>query len=36
MMINLVLDNHGKISDICDPEWYDSPYNAKGIFAVAK
>lgn len=35
MMINLVLDNHGKIADICDPEWYDSPYNAKGIFAVA-
>ncbi len=35
MMINLVLDNHGKIADVCDPEWYDSPYNAKGIFAVA-
>lgn len=33
--INLVLDNHGKVADICDPEWYDSPYNAKGIFAKA-
>lgn len=35
MMINLVLDNHGKIADVCDPEWYDSPYNANGIFSVA-
>lgn len=33
--LNLVLDNHGKVADICDPEWYDSPYNAKGIFAKA-
>lgn len=33
--VNIVLDNHGKITEICDPEWYDSPFNTKGNFAVA-
>jgi len=25
--VHLVIDNHGKISEWCDPEWKDSPYN---------
>ena len=33
--INLVFDNHGKMTDGTDPEWSDSPFNAKGLFAEA-
>jgi len=27
LYINLVIDNHGKASTWCDPEWEDNPYN---------
>ncbi|HUT35940.1 MAG TPA: DUF5060 domain-containing protein [Planctomycetota bacterium] len=27
LYLNLVIDNHGKTSTWCDPEWEDSPYN---------
>ncbi len=33
--VHLVLDNHGKLSSHCDPEWDDSPHNRKNPFAVA-
>lgn len=33
--INLVFDNHGKMTDGSDPEWNDSPFNSKGLFAEA-
>lgn len=33
--VNLVFDNHGKMTDGSDPEWNDSPFNAKGLFAGA-
>ncbi len=33
--VHLVLDNHGKLSSHCDPEWDNSPYNRKIPFAVA-
>ncbi|HBC89333.1 MAG TPA: hypothetical protein DCZ94_20525 [Lentisphaeria bacterium] len=33
--VHLVLDNHGKLSSHCDPEWDNSPYNKKIPFAVA-
>ena len=26
--INLVLNNHGRLSSFCDPEWQDNPWNA--------
>lgn len=25
--VNLVLNNHGRLSDFCDPEWKDNPFN---------
>lgn len=33
--VNLVLDNHGKLSAQSDPEWDDSPFNLANPFAVA-
>ncbi len=27
IFINLVLNNHGRLSTFCDPEWDDNPYN---------
>ncbi|HPO90871.1 MAG TPA: hypothetical protein P5270_02615 [Victivallales bacterium] len=33
--IHLVLDNHGKLSSHCDPEWNDSPHNKNRDFAIA-
>jgi len=33
--VHLVLDNHGKLSSHCDPEWDNSPYNKKIPFAAA-
>jgi hypothetical protein len=33
--VHLVLDNHGKLSSHCDPEWDDAPHNRKNPFAVA-
>lgn len=33
--IHLVLDNHGKLSSHCDPEWNDSPHNKSREFAIA-
>ena len=35
MNISLVLDNHGKLTETCDPEWHEHPYNAKSFFAKA-
>ena len=33
LYVHLVIDNHGKASTFCDPEWEDSPYNlANGGF----
>lgn len=26
--VNFVLNNHGRLSDYCDPEWKDNPFNA--------
>ena len=31
--VHLTLDNHGKLSSNCDPEWNDNPFNAKNQFA---
>lgn len=28
LLVNLVLNNHGRLSAFCDPEWKDNPYNA--------
>ena len=28
IQINMVLNNHGRLSSFCDPEWNDNPYNA--------
>lgn len=33
--VNLVLDNHGKLSDHSDPEWSESPFNRGSPHAVA-
>lgn len=33
--VQLVLDNHGKLSDGIDPEWENSPFNRDNPFAVA-
>jgi len=33
--INLVIDNHGRLSNTSDPEWADNPINAKSEYAVA-
>lgn len=27
LRVNLILNNHGRLSDFCDPEWKDNPYN---------
>jgi len=29
LYINLVLNNHGRVSEWCDPEWNDHPYNQR-------
>ncbi|MCL1887330.1 MAG: DUF5060 domain-containing protein [Kiritimatiellaeota bacterium] len=29
LRINLVLNNHGRVGDWCDPEWNDHPYNRR-------
>ncbi len=33
--VNLVIDNHGRLSNTSDPEWADNPINAKSGYAVA-
>lgn len=35
VFINLVIDNHGRISVGADPEWSENPLNTKGEYAVA-
>lgn len=33
--LNLVIDNHGRLSNFSDPEWQDNPLNSTSEFAVA-
>ncbi len=35
ILINLVIDNHGRLSNNSDPEWGENPINSKGEFAAA-
>ena len=35
ILINLIFDNHGRLSNNSDPEWAENPINSRGEFAVA-
>lgn len=35
IFINLIIDNHGRLSDSSDPEWRENPINARAEYAAA-
>ena len=35
VLVNLIIDNHGRLSDTSDPEWRENPINSGAEYAVA-